>query len=157
MKKISIVLLSTFVIYALSCSDTGNPAKNSQHVVEEDCVKPIQDPNEVKPMARMMRQMANMCDSMKLKLNNGLTVDSVQFPLMPFWMAEPTDSTVLEDLFFNHAKEFSMAWRTLMSDTQNQKVNYTALINKCVSCHMSYCSGPLKRINKLPLDYTPEP
>lgn len=104
-------------------------------------------------MALMMRTMANYCDSMKVKLNNGEAVDSVTYPLMPFWTAEPTDSSVLEELFFNNAVQFQNAYRKLMYEGKNQKENYTAVINQCVNCHSSYCSGPLKRIKKLPLDY----
>ena len=39
----------------------------------------------------------------------------------------------------------------------HQKENYTLVINTCIKCHSSYCSGPLKRIRKLPLDYKPAP
>ncbi|QLH47354.1 MAG: hypothetical protein HWD58_18050 [Bacteroidota bacterium] len=79
------------------------------------------DPNDVKPMARMMRTMADYCDTMRLELQNGKTVDSVRFPLMPFWTAEPTDSSVLETLFFNNAKTFAASWRTLMSSEKIRK------------------------------------
>ena len=135
----------------ISCD---GPKKPSSISYDENCSNPvIKDPNEVKPMALMMRTMANYCDSMKVKINAGELVDSVQFPLMPFWSAEPTDSSVLEDLFYNNAKDFAAAYRKMMSDTKNQRENYTAVINQCINCHNSYCSGPLRRIKKLPLDY----
>ncbi len=152
MKKIITVFLFAAVCIGVSCSDSSN--KTSKE--EENCSKTIKDPNDVKPMALMMRTMANDCDSMRLKINNGKTVDSVQYPLMPFWAAEPTDSSVLEPLYFNNAKQFAAAWRQLMSSKENQKENYTAVINNCVNCHSSYCSGPLRRIKKLPLDYKEE-
>lgn len=152
MQKIFIAFAAV-TIFIISCveSDSKKIARN------EECDKPtIMDPNDVKPMALMMRTMANYCDTMRLKINKGEVVDSVAFPLMPFWTAEPTDSSVLEDLFFNNAKRFENAYRKLMQDKANQKENYTAVVNKCVHCHNSYCSGPLKRIRKLPLDYKEE-
>jgi len=116
----------------------------------------IKDPNDPKPMALMMRGLANNCDSMRIKIKNGEPVDSIQYPIFPFWTAEPTDSSVLETLFFDNAKEFEQAYRKLMQNKDLQKENYTALINVCIKCHTSYCSGPLKRIRKLPLDYIPK-
>jgi hypothetical protein len=152
MRKIIIGLLFFSACIIISCSES-NKTSDAQ---EEDCNKPIQDPNDVKPMAQMMRTMAIYCDSMRLKINKNETVDSVQFPLMPFWNAEPTDSSVLETLFFNNAKNFAASYRLLMSNKENQKENYTAVINNCVNCHSIYCSGPLKRIRKLTLDYKEE-
>ena len=145
------ILFASLCIF-ISCSDT-----NSKKMAEdESCVNPTLDPHDVKPMALMMRTMANYCDSMRLEINAGKTVDSLRYPLMPFWTVEPTDSTVLEPLFYNHAKDFEAAYRKLMMDIKNQPENYTAVINRCVQCHSSYCSGPLKRIRKLTLDYKPE-
>jgi len=152
MRKIITGCLFVLVCVALSCAESDK--KTSAQ--EEECNNPIKDPNEVKPMALMMRTMANYCDSMRLEINKGQTVDSVKYPLMPFWTAEPTDSSVLETLFFNNAKQFEAAYRQLMSNTANQKENYTAVINTCIQCHSSYCSGPLKRIKKLTLEYKSE-
>lgn len=154
MKKITLLFLLGAFTWIMACEDK-EVKKDSTTVNKEDesCVSPIKDPNDVKPMALMMRTMANYCDSMRLELNAGKTVDSVRYPLMPFWSAEPTDSSVLEELYFNNAKSFAASWRTLMRSTENQKENYTAVIGQCVNCHMSYCSGPLRRIKKLTLDY----
>ena len=145
MRKIITGCLFVLVCAGISCADSDKKTAAQ----EESCNNPIKDPNEVKPMALMMRTMANYCDSMRLEINKGQTVDSVKYPLMPFWTAEPTDSSVLETLFFNNAKQFEAAYRQLMSNTANQKENYTAVINTCTQCHSSYCSGPLKRIKKL--------
>lgn len=150
MKKLIVGMLMIMLCVVISCSDTSKKGASDS---EESCTRPIKDPNHPKPMALMMRNMANYCDSMRLKLNAGVAVDSMQYPLMPFWSAEPTDSSVLEELFFNNATQFAEAYRLLMSSKDNQKEHYTAVINNCINCHNSYCSGPLKRIRKLPLDY----
>ena len=91
----------------IACQNESKPKES-----EESCTNPIKDPNEVKPMALMMRTMANYCDSMRLKINRNEVVDSVQYPLMPFWTAEPTDSSNLEKLFFDNAAMFEKAYRT---------------------------------------------
>jgi thioredoxin-related protein len=150
MKKIILVIVSG-IIFIAACTEQAAEKSADKEVCAQAAV---QDPNEVKPMALMMRTMANYCDTMRLKINQGQTVDSVKFPLMPFWTAEPTDSSVLEPLFFSNAKRFENAYRKLMQDQSHQKENYTAVIAECTHCHSSFCSGPLKRIRKLPLDYT---
>lgn len=152
MKKNLLAGIFFVFIGFLACQNHETTSANHETESEESCVNPQKDPNEVKPMARMMRTMADYCDTMRLELRNGKTVDSVRFPLMPFWTAEPTDSSVLETLFFNNAKSFAAAWRTLMTSEKNQKANYELVIAQCVNCHSSYCSGPLKRIRKLPLE-----
>lgn len=149
MRKFICAALFISLAVIVSCGDNSKSKTGNT----DDCEKPVMDPNEVKPMAMMMRTMANFCDTMRLKINKGELVDSVHFPLMPFRSAEPTDSSVLEQLFFDNATMFENAWHKLMRDKINQKENYTLVINACVLCHNSYCSGPLRRINKLPLDY----
>jgi cytochrome c553 len=136
MKKIITAWLFVCVCILVSCSDSTKETTSEN----ESCMNPIKDPNNPKPMA----------------FNSGEVVDSVTYPLMSFWTVEPTDSTVLEPLFFNNAKQFAAAYRQLMSDVNHQKENYTAVINACVHCHSSYCSGPLKRISKLTLEYKAE-
>lgn len=150
MKKILITFCILLSIAIVACNDSEKPKESTQEECKNETIK---DPNDPKPMALMMRTMANNCDSMRLEINNGKTVDSIKYPLMPFWTAEPTDSANLVELFYNNASEFEIAYRTLMSNKEHQKENYTAVINSCVNCHNSFCSGPLRRIKKLPLDY----
>lgn len=150
MKKIAFAIVSG-ILFLAACTEQVSKKADEKEACEQPA---IQDPNDVKPMALMMRTMANYCDTMRLKINQGQAVDSSTFPLMPFWTAEPTDSSVLEPLFFSNAKRFENAYRKLMQDQLHQKENYTAVIAECTHCHSSFCSGPLKRIRKLPLDYT---
>ena len=150
MKKILITCCILLSIAIVACNDVEKAKESKQEECKNETIK---DPNDPKPMALMMRTMANNCDSMRLEINAGKTVDSIKYPLMPFWTAEPTDSANLVELFYNNASEFEIAYRTLMSSKEHQKENYTAVINSCVNCHNSFCSGPLRRIKKLPLDY----
>jgi hypothetical protein len=147
MTKKYLLLITALAIIIAACNQES---KSKEEACEVETVK---DPNNPKPMALMMRTMANNCDSMRLKIAAGQTVDSAQYPLPIFWKAEPTDSSVLEELFFNNAKDLEQAYHRLMSNKSDQLENYNVLISKCVQCHTSYCSGPLKRIRKLPIDY----
>jgi hypothetical protein len=111
----------------------------------------IKDPNQTKPMALMMRQMAANADSMKTKINRGQVLDSLQYPFIRFYIAEPTDPSVLEPNFFEKSRLFQSAYRALFQHPKEQKKYYNLMIQACVNCHENYCSGPLKRIRKLPI------
>ncbi len=113
----------------------------------------IMDPNNPKPMALLMRALVANADTIKSKLMSGKTVNSTQFPLIKFWLVEPTNPEVLEPKFFENARLFSESYKQIFLTNENatQIKAFNAVIGKCINCHESYCSGPLKRIRKLPI------
>lgn len=156
MKKIFFIssLLFASFLFVNSCTNNENP---EQVVAKKDpkstCSKPtIMDPNTPKPMALMMRLMAANADSIKAKILRGEKLDSLQFPFLRFYLVEPTDKNVLEPAFFQHAKVFQTAFYEVFKHPTEQKKYYNLYIGKCVACHQNYCSGPLKRINKMPIN-----
>jgi len=119
----------------------------------EDCAKPTKYPNQDKPMALMMRQMADNAQKMKNKLEASEKIDAKDFPFIRFHLVEPTDPNVLQPQFYENARSFQEAHKALLNAPQvKQKEMYTAYINQCINCHQTYCSGPLKRIKKLVLN-----
>lgn len=119
----------------------------------EDCAKPTKYPNQDKPMALMMRQMADNAQKMKNKLEAGEKIDAQEFPFIRFHLVEPTDPNVLQPQFYENARVFQEAHKALVNaPIEKQKEMYTAYINQCINCHQTYCSGPLKRIRKLVLN-----
>lgn len=119
----------------------------------EDCAKPTKYPNQDKPMALMMRQMADDAQKMKDKIESGTLVKAVDFPFIRFHLVEPTDPDILQPQFYENARLFQVAHKALVtSGKEKQREMYTAYINQCINCHQTYCSGPLKRIRKLVLN-----
>jgi hypothetical protein len=117
---------------------------------------PIKDPNNPKPMALMMRQMATNADSIRAGILMGIIPDSLKYPFLRFYLVEPTDPGVLEPQFFENARLYQQAYRSLMNTDKAEMINaYNATIAACINCHQRYCSGPLKRINKLPITGLP--
>jgi hypothetical protein len=151
------ILLSGAVFYA--CNQTGNDpgAKVSPPVAEKDsagnsCENPeetIMDPNQTKPMALMMRTMVKNAGLMREQIQKGETLDSLKFPFIRFYLVEPTDPSVLEPVFFENARLFQQAYHDLFRHPAEQTKYYNLMVGKCINCHESYCSGPLKRIRKL--------
>jgi hypothetical protein len=157
MKQLIISLCLFMFVGALvqSCDNASkkeDTAENSQAAQDSlDACAPIKDPNNPKPMALMMRQMAANADSMKAKINRGETLDSLQYPFIRFYAVEPTDPKVLEANFFDKARLFQAAYKEVFQHPTEQKKYYNLMIQACVNCHQNYCSGPLKRIRKLPI------
>jgi hypothetical protein len=118
--------------------------------VDAECeTETIKDPNNPKPMALMMRQLAANADSMKQQIIRGEQLDSTRYPFIKFYLVEPTDPNVLEPQFYENARLFQEAYIALFKHPKEQVKYHNLVIQKCISCHENYCSGPLKRIRKL--------
>lgn len=162
MKKILILSFFALSLIAWSaCSDEQTSSKSSTKVASKSevdsnssCEKPTLtvDPNQTKPMALMMRQMVVNMDKMKSKLEAGERVQANDFPFLRFYLVEPTDPNVLEPQFYENARLFQEAYKQIFETKGLQAKAYNAAISKCINCHQSYCSGPIKRIKKLVLN-----
>jgi hypothetical protein len=138
-----------------SCSENKQPATVQQHNEVADSndascsQETIKDPNNAKPMALMMRQLAANADSMKQQILRGEQLDSTRYPFIRFYLVEPTDPNVLEPQFYENARLFQEAYTELFKHPKEQSKYHNLVIGKCINCHENYCSGPLKRIRKL--------
>jgi len=160
--KMKTYLLLIPITFIFACS---NISKNDKQKVDADsikkvdsstknasCAKPIKDPNNPKPMALMMRLMADNADSMKAQLLRGEKLESSQYPFLRFYLLEPTDTSVLKMQFFENARFFQQVYTDMFKKGAEQTQIYNVVIGKCVNCHEMYCNGPLKRIRKMFID-----
>lgn len=102
---------------------------------------------DAKPMALMMRAIYDQSRSMRTELEAGKNLDSSLYRFMEFHKLEPTDSTVLVEVFYAHNDKFKEAYENLLRSSD--KPAYNAMLTACVNCHADFCPGPIKRINKL--------
>lgn len=171
MKLKTIVTLSAICTLALVIACTNNTStdkkapKDSTGIdipppevrgldTAESCAKPTKYPNQDKPMALMMRQMADNAQKMKDLVLADKQITEQEFPFIRFHLVEPTDPDVLQPQFFENARLLQKSHQALVkAPLAKQKEMYTAYINQCINCHQIYCSGPLKRIKKLTLDF----
>jgi hypothetical protein len=105
---------------------------------------------EAKPMAMMMRAIYEQSRDMRSKVVEGESLDSAFYRFMAFHELEPTDSTVLIEVFYEHNEDFKAAFENLLRSSN--KETYNAMLTQCVSCHEDFCPGPIKRINKLRIE-----
>lgn len=102
---------------------------------------------DAKPMALMMRAIYDQSRNMRTELEAGKNLDSSLYRFMEFHKLEPTDSTVLVEVFYQHNDKFREAYENLLRSSD--KPAYNAMLTACVNCHADFCPGPIKRINKL--------
>ena len=149
-------------IFIVACNNTPSNKTEVTQTAKQDTLNKVDTagascstittryPNNDKPMALMMRQMANNAQKMKDKIEAGELVEDKLFPFIRFHLVEPTDPNVLQPQFFENARMFQEAHKNLINaPIAKQKEMYTLYINQCINCHQTYCSGPLKRIRKL--------
>lgn len=104
-----------------------------------------------KPMAMMMRAIYDQSAEMRKWVEEGKPLDTAEFRFLDFHQLEPTDSTVLVEVFYKHNQDFKAAFEDLVKAGKADKEKYNTLLTKCISCHEDFCPGPIKRINKLKL------
>jgi hypothetical protein len=157
-KPIVIFFVLLFAMIWIACTNESEQSAKQPEQTQEvhndsngACSKPtiIMDPNNAKPMALMMRQMVVNMDKMKAKLIAVERVSEKDFPFLRFYLVEPTDPNVLEPKFYENARLFQEAYKQIFETKGLQAKAYNAAISKCINCHQSYCSGPIKRIKKL--------
>jgi hypothetical protein len=139
--------MKQFVIFCLAGCLFA--ACSSEQVQEQPVVKkkPV---DEAKPMALMMRAIYEQSRDMKTRLEAGEALDASFYRFMEFHKLEPTDSTVLVSVFYEHNENFKQAFEDLLRSSNRE--SYNAMLTQCVNCHSDFCPGPIKRINKLRFD-----
>lgn len=67
----------------------------------------------------------------------------------------PTDEKVKGPVYESFAQHYQMALDSLMGakNINLVKEKYNNLVTSCITCHQTYCTGPIKTIKKL---YLPE-
>lgn len=154
--KLFVITLVVLFIVQLACREQSKQTDVNAYIFQNDSAascsqETIMDPNQAKPMALMMRQMVINADSMKQRILRNEILDSLQFRFIKFYLVEPTDPNVLEPNFFEKSRLHQAAYLEIFKHPKEQVKYYNLMIASCVSCHQDYCSGPLKRINKLPI------
>lgn len=135
-----LLALAVVVLFA-SCSESTEPKATKASKPTKSEVA------DAKPMALMMRAIYEQSSAMRGKVAAGEALDSSFYRFMEFHELEPTDSTVLIEVFYEHNEDFKKAFEDLLK--ASNKESYNAMLTQCVSCHQDFCPGPIKRINKL--------
>ena len=147
MKRLSTLTLLIALIW--SCSETGTAS------IEEPMAKAEVQMAEWSELAKLMRQIHKDAKDWRKQIVNGeLVNDSVEI-YKELVESTPTKSEVKGPVFEGMAANYQTQLDAFLAakDIDLAKSAYNNLVGAFISCHQSYCPGPVKTIKKL---YVPE-
>lgn len=123
---------------------------------KKDNLETLANNNEVKmaewsELALLMRQIHKDAKKWKTMLEKGeLVTDSANI-YKQLVESTPTDAAVKGPSFEGFAMNYQTALTDFIetNDILLAKEKYNNLVSTCISCHQSYCPGPVKTIKKL--------
>ena len=139
-KVIVVFILFLFV----SCG--SKQEKNKASIIKENLQMYI--PSE---LALLMEEMYDYNDSIKGLIEQGI-IPSQQFPekFLKIHTAEMTNTFERDASFKKYANTFTYSQNEILnSNSVNIQENFNTMINLCIGCHQTSCTGPIPRIKKL--------
>ncbi|MCZ4409614.1 hypothetical protein O3Q51_12395 [Cryomorphaceae bacterium 1068] len=147
MKQLTILL--TILVFIWSCSEVSE--ETAQAPVEQVA---IMTP-EFSELANLMKQIHKDAKNWRKQIVNGeMVIDSVSI-YDALIESTPTKPEVKGPVFEGMAANYQSQLDAFLAaeDIDIAKSAYNNLVGACISCHQSYCPGPVKTIKKL---YVPE-
>jgi cytochrome c556 len=141
-------LLIFTVIVIQSCQEAPKEVVSTEQKVVE---KPL-NPNGDSELALLMREMFTDVERIKAQVQNGekVTVQVDHEKILSAHATEPAKAASAE--FKTWGTAYLEGIETLKNASpENAEAVYTSLISSCMSCHQSFCPGPIVRIKKLKL------
>ncbi len=136
--KYSVVVSASLLLLA-SCWSNNEPAK----------IKPF-NPNGDSELAILMRKMVKTLETNKELLRNNQPPEDFSFDVAELLTAEPTKGSINDrpayEAFTNN---FIDSVAVFYTESANKVKNYNALINACISCHETFCMGPIPVMQRL--------
>jgi cytochrome c556 len=147
MKRLSTLVIIVIVIW--SCQEAGSQSSQDPEVMSE--IKMA----EFSELAKLMRDIHKDAKQWRSKIVNGeMVTDSVSV-YDALVQSTPTKSEVKGPVFEGMAANYQTQLDAFLAakDIDLAKSAYNNLVGACISCHQSYCPGPVKTIKKL---YVPD-
>lgn len=143
------IYLIIFFFAAALYSCGSKESKNSESEKEST---EIYNPNGDSELALLMRECFDQSAEIKKKLENGTLEipDTYVENLKKFHTATATDPSVKVDEFFAFTDLlYNKVEQLKTADLDKQKDYYNQVVSSCISCHESFCPGPITKIKKL--------
>lgn len=138
MKKSWIIAIIGGIIAVLSCQN-GNEKKAPSIMYEQS------------DLAKLMRNMHDSLEAWKLPIEAGENLH-LNYPntFNNIHDAEATNPSEINEVYHMMADIYLDKVSALTEDSVGPTINnYNALVNTCVTCHQSFCTGPIPKIQKL--------
>jgi hypothetical protein len=117
----------------------------------DNCEKPSLNPNGDSEMALLMRAMESDLKAQRAALLEGTTPPPITANVEDMLSATPSDESFLNSNFegFVGVMKASFNAYTALEGNEGRIEAYNNVVTGCVTCHQSYCPGPVKRLQKL--------
>jgi len=136
-----------FFLFATACQPGANSGSTSLPSNQKATV----NPNGESELALLMRSMTDFMEQAKGNLQNGMEIQDCPEEFNRLTTAKETEGIIQERDHFN---AYSEQWlddleKLCNSNGQEQIQAYEQLRTSCLTCHQSYCQGPIPKIERL--------
>lgn len=133
--------------FVLGCTDIASEEKVVPIKEEVKSKGVVYQPSE---LATTMRLMYENLKKVGKHLENG---EDIPNELLEGYESIRTDEPTNPEEIGPKFQGFAEIWLTSFEAFKNEPTqsNYNTVMNSCVSCHQSYCPGPIKKIKRLKL------
>lgn len=146
MKTTAILVFIGFLVWACANTDTEMAPEINKTEIKMA---------EWSELALLMRDIHEDAKSWRKAIDNG-TFEQDSIAIYKLLVeSSPTDEDVEGPVYEGFAKNYQIALDSLMEakNIDLAKAKYNNLVTSCITCHQTYCPGPVKTIRKL---YFPE-
>lgn len=140
MNKIFIIILGSIFFLSCNTSKKETPVNNNEELVMY----------EFSEMALLMEEMYKANEDLKNKIINKEAIGDFSDKFLNIHSAVLTNPKDRDANFEIFSKAFIENQQAIFSASPNEvKDQFNLMVNSCVACHKTTCSGPIPRIKKL--------
>lgn len=141
----------SILLFVASCSNSANKKKQASSVDESQVEVSEQNPNGDSELAILMRALFEEGEVLKQDVAAGkmaMTDDYIKL-ITDCHTATPTDPDVKTDEYTAFTNLLLIQAQKMQEPDVDQEEVFNELVNRCMTCHETFCPGPMKRIKKL--------
>ena len=146
--KRSFIFLLTITFLILSCT-------TKKETLETESLNKIELPTDsLSELRVLMYTMEAQMHVLKNDIKNKKTIDSSYFKnYQDLFTAQASEHVKRDSMFTHFGNDFLNQYNSLTKNSTPLGIidQYNAVVISCVSCHQTFCPGPIMRIEKLKL------
>lgn len=144
MKLVYFSFLSAIFSIIISCNE--NKSETAPKIIRTESL----NPNGDSELAILMREMLAHAKYTKERIEDGLS-EQTKFPEnhLKLVTAKATSPEKRGEGFNEYAEAYLASLKELHTPNGMRIYNHNNLVNTCINCHKSFCTGPIPTIEKL--------
>lgn len=145
MRKHLLILLPSLIVAGCILGRSTPPQDEAPSAAS------VGSPDDVSPLAALMRRMADHVDSVKVGLTHGGELPPVPEGVQDLLTATPTQGMHIDPITFpTFGRDYLLKLDELYAAPVEGRIRaFNALVQSCANCHTTHCPGPLMRIKKM--------